>query len=290
MINLFVSDFYRFVRTRAFQLSSILMVLTSVAVAVFRWWITTPMYAALVDRSNPGSLSLSVSVKDNATIMANHTSGYSPIVAVVTLILVILSVVVVMLDSNTGFIRNVLAGKSIKRGTCIAEKFIFLFIITFISLFATIGIAELGHRIAGFTFAASTVESFGTWLLWMMLVALFIFCFECIAIAIALLFNSSSAGIIAGILVTLGVVDSILKIVLNFASLKIGWLVHVTQWLPYTIGNEKLSNGSTWLVTTAGVVTRTFNMPTGVYSVLVFAWPIVIAIVIAALVVRKRDF
>ncbi|KFI52765.1 ABC transporter permease [Bifidobacterium biavatii] len=288
MFNLLRSDLYRLIHGRKFWIVTALSVLLTAGLLTTLILLGAATGAAQTDTDG-------VSVTANATaglaatarMMDSHTAmlassgmGGGSILAMCVAVLAVLAV---MDDWDTGFVKNLVAGRR-SRTPYVASRLLLSFLLTAWNAIVAIVALELSCLALGVRFRHT--ESIGAYLGFCGLKILGTTTFVLIAVALAMIVRSKAFGVAVAVLVGAGVIGSLTNIVLSMIAAYMPWLGQLTPWLPSN--NVKLYADSAGLfATTAGGVS--LGIPVWAHALICFAGWIVLSAGAALLVNRRRD-
>ena len=316
MFNLLRSDVYRLVRGKMLWVGLSFLALVVVGAAGLVWFATTPEFAQMVSeqaqqKPPQSGMSVTITTPNNAGLDAEevqvlnektlgsrtYSYGNTFMVGFLGLIVAVLAALLASSDFDTGFAKNVLAGRGNRRAY-FAEKLV-LIAALWAFLLAGMLLSDAAYAVLGFSYERTeTVAEYWSWagLSWLVLTS-----YAFLAALIAWATRSKVAGVVFAALVPTGFLGSMLlsaaAVAASSASSAASSRASVLapamplvgdamQWLPLSV-QQRLAAGGTGLFE-AGASAAAGLSP-AVQGLIVFGAITVACAALALTVCRRRD-
>ena len=226
MFNLLRSDVYRLVRGKMLWVGLSFLALVVVGAAGLVWFATTPEFAQMVSeqaqqKPPQSGMSVTITTPNNAGLDAEevqvlnektlgsrtYSYGNTFMVGFLGLIVAVLAALLASSDFDTGFAKNVLAGRGNRRAY-FAEKLVLIAALCGAFLLAGMLLSDAAYAVLGFSYERTeTVAEYWSWagLSWLVLTS-----YAFLAALIAWATRSKVAGVVFAALVPTGFLGSML--------------------------------------------------------------------------------
>lgn len=302
MFNLLKSDLYRLVHGKMLWVGLGCLALVVVCGAGLIWFSTTPMFADMVNEQAQENMRESGATftltspngtdLDEAEVQAlnektldsrTHTYGNTFMVGFLGLIASVLAALLASSDFDTGFAKNVLAGRKNRLGY-FAEKLVAIALLCAFLLMAGMLLSDATYALAGFAYERTeTVGEYWSWaaLSWLVLTA-----YAYLGALVAWATRSKVAGVVFAALFPTGFIESMALSAAVALAPAMPTVADVALWLPLSV-QQRLASGGTALF--AAGESAVAGLTPAAQALIVFG---VIAVACAALaltVCRRRD-
>ena len=302
MFNLLRSDVYRLVRGKMLWVGLSFLALVVVGAAGLVWFATTPEFAQMVSeqaqqKPPQSGMSVTITTPNNAGLDAEevqvlnektlgsrtYSYGNTFMVGFLGLIVAVLAALLASSDFDTGFAKNVLAGRGNRRAY-FAEKLVLIAALCGAYLLAGMLLSDAAYAVLGFSYERTeTVAEYWSWagLSWLVLTS-----YAFLAALIAWATRSKVAGVVFAALVPTGFLGSMLLSAAAVLAPAMPLVGDAMQWLPLSV-QQRLAAGGTGLFE-AGASAAAGLSP-AVQGLIVFGAITVACAALALTVCRRRD-
>lgn len=312
MFNLLKSDIYRLVHGKMLWVSLICLIATLASGTGTVWFVTTPEFASMTNEQTAknlaeeepsgqgdGAFTAEITSADgtglietgiqelNERKMDSHTYSYAQMFTSGGFLGLLSSIVVALMlvsDFKTGFIKNVLSGRR-GRGVYMGEKLILTSLVCAVFLLVGMAVIDLGLAAVGYTY--ENPESIGQIALWATLTWLVVVAYAFIVACIVWATRSTGAGIAAAILLSGGIVESM--VMMGFSTLGQAMPIFndMSAWMLVYV-NRLLGGGIAELLTSAETIAIPGISPVG-HVVLVTVTVIAICATLSLTLLKRKD-
>lgn len=301
MFNLLKSDIYRLVHGKMLWVGLTFLALVVVGAAGLVWFATTPEFAQMVNEqaqeARQGGATVTLTAPNGADLDASevqalnekvigsrtYSYGNTFMVGFLGLIVAVLAALLASSDFDTGFAKNVLAGRGDRRAY-FAEKLVLVAALCGVFLLAGMLLSDAAYAVLGFSYERTeTVGEYWGWagLSWLVLTA-----YAFLGALIAWATRSKTVGVVFAALVPTGFVESMALGAAAVLAPAMPLVGDAVQWLPLSV-QQRLAAGGTGLFDAGASAVA--GLSPAAQGLIVF---VAIAAVCAALSLtacRKRD-
>ncbi|WP_080799913.1 hypothetical protein [Arabiibacter massiliensis] len=302
MFNLLKSDVYRLVHGKMLWVGLALLSLVVMCGAGLVWFATTPEFAQMVNdqtleeaRQNGATITITSpngADLDTAEVQAlnekvlgsrTYSYGNTFMVGFLGLIAAVLAELLASSDFETGFAKNVLAGRGDRRAY-FAEKLVLIALLCGFLLLAGMLLSDVAYAVLGFSYERTeTAGEYWSWagLSWLVLTA-----YAFLAALIAWATRSKVAGVVFAALVPTGFVESMALGAAAVLAPAMPLVGDAMQWLPLSV-QQRLAAGGTALFEAGGSAVA--GLSSAAQGLIVFGAIAVVCAALALTACRRRD-
>ncbi|OUO86017.1 hypothetical protein B5F40_15490 [Gordonibacter sp. An230] len=221
-------------------------------------------------------------------MLPSRTGSYAQMLISGGLLAMVVSLVAALFlasDFETGFAKNVFAGRSRRRAAYHVEKLVLCGVLTAVFLLVSVAATEGAFALAGFEYRAA--ETLGEYWGWMGLAWLSVMVYAVATGAVVLLSRSKAVGIVFAIIVASGMLANIVVMLASAFAPAFPILNDAVKWLPAS-GVKLLGSGGVGLLTsTEG--TALAGLTASVQVALVSGAAIAVCTALASAVGSRKD-
>ena len=251
MFNLLKSDVYRLVHGKMLWVGLAFLALVVVGAAGLVWFATTPEFAQMVseqaqEEARQSGATVTLTTPNGADLDAEevqalnekvigsrtYSYGNTFMVGFLGLILAVLAALLASSDFDTGFAKNVLAGRGDRRAY-FAEKLVLIAVLCGVFLLAGMLLSDAVYAVLGFSYERTeTVGEYGSWaaLSWLVLTA-----YAFLGALIAWATRSKTVGVVFAALVPTGFLESMALGAAAVLAPAMPLVGDAVQWLPLSV-------------------------------------------------------
>ena len=302
MFNLLKSDVYRLVHGKMLWVGLAFLALVVVGAAGLVWFATTPEFAQMVNEqaqeearqsgatvtlTTPNSADLDAEEVQalNEKVIGSRTYSYGNtfMVGFLGLILAVLAALLASSDFDTGFAKNVLAGRGDRRAY-FAEKLVLIAVLCGVFLLAGMLLSDAVYAVLGFSYERTeTVGEYWSWavLSWLVLTA-----YAFLGALIAWATRSKTVGVVFAALVPTGFLESMVLGAAAVLAPAMPLVGDAVQWLPLSV-QQRLAAGGTGLF--GAGASAVAGLPAAAQALIVFGAIAAVCAALSLTACRKRD-
>ncbi|OUO88408.1 hypothetical protein B5F44_02825 [Gordonibacter urolithinfaciens] len=300
MFNLLKSDVYRLVHGKMLWVGLAFLALVVVGAAGLVW--TTPEFAQMVNEqaqeearqsgatvtiTSPNGAGLDAEEVQalNEKVISSRTYSYGNtfMVGFLGLILAVLAALLASSDFDTGFAKNVLAGRGDRRAY-FAEKLVLIAVLCGVFLLAGMLLSDAVYAVLGFSYERTeTVGEYGSWavLSWLVLTA-----YAFLGALIAWATRSKTVGVVFAALVPTGFLESMVLGAAAVLAPAMPLVGDAVQWLPLSV-QQRLAAGGTGLFEAGASAVA--GLPAAAQALIVFGAIAAVCAALSLTACRRRD-
>ena len=306
MLNLLKSDLYRLVHGKMLWVGLAALLAVVVGAVGLIWFATTPLFAEMVNEqaannqaaANAGSTwNMQLTTPNNADLDAaevealnekvissrTYSYGNTFMVGFLGLILAVLAALLASSDFDTGFAKNVLAGRGDRRAY-FAEKLVLIAVLCGVFLLAGMLLSDAVYAVLGFSYERTeTVGEYGSWavLSWLVLTA-----YAFLGALIAWATRSKTVGVVFAALVPTGFLESMVLGAAAVLAPAMPLVGDAVQWLPLSV-QQRLAAGGTGLFEAGASAVA--GLPAAAQALIVFGAIAAVCAALSLTACRRRD-
>lgn len=302
MFNLLKSDIYRLVHGKMLWVGLACLAFVVVGAAGLVWFATTPEFAQMVNeqaqeeaRQNGATATLTspngadldaeeVQVLNDKVISSRtYSYGNTFMVGFLGLIVAVLAALLASSDFDTGFAKNVLAGRGDRRAY-FAEKLVLIAALCGVFLLAGMLLSDAVYAVLGFSYRyTETVGEYWSWagLTWLVLTA-----YAFLGALIAWATRSKTVGVVLAALVPTGFLESMVLGAAAVLAPAVPLVGDMMQWLPTSV-QQRMAVGGAGLFETGGSAVA--GLPPAAQVLIVFGAIVIVCAALSLTACRKRD-
>ena len=301
MLNLLKSDLYRLVHGKMLWVGLACLALVVVGAAGLIWFATTPEFAQMVNEqaqearqsgatvtlTSPNGADLDAEEVQalNEKVIGSRTYSYGNtfMVGFLGLIVAVLAALLASSDFDTGFAKNVLAGRGDRRAY-FAEKLVLIAALCGVFLLAGMLLSDAVYAVLGFSYRyTETVGEYWSWagLTWLVLTA-----YAFLGALIAWATRSKTVGVVLAALVPTGFLESMVLGAAAVLAPAVPLVGDMMQWLPTPV-QQRMAVGGAGLFETGGSAVA--GLPPAAQVLIVFGAIVIVCAALSLTACRKRD-
>ena len=296
MFNLLKSDVYRLVRGKMLWVGLAFLALVVVGAAGLVWFATTPEFAQMVseqaqEEARQSGATVTLTTPNGADLDAEevqalnekvigsrtYSYGNTFMVGFLGLILAVLAALLASSDFDTGFAKNVLAGRGDRRAY-FAEKLVLIAVLCGVFLLAGMLLSDAVYAVLGFSYERTeTVAEYWSWagLSWLVLTS---YAF--------LAARSKTVGVVFAALVPTGFLESMVLGAAAVLAPAMPLVGDAVQWLPLSV-QQRLAAGGTGLFEAGASAVA--GLPAAAQALIVFGAIAAVCAALSLTACRRRD-